>query len=50
MQVKLRIRLAQIRRFSAVDRENQPGLHPETSRYTGTVVGAAALALFAHEP
>jgi hypothetical protein len=26
------------------------GLHPETSRYTGTVVGAAAPALFAHEP
>jgi len=50
MQVELRNRLAQIRHFSAVDRKNRPSLHPETSRYTGTVVGAAAPALFAHEP
>ena len=50
MRVELRNRLAQIRRFSAVDRESRPRLHPETSRYAGTVVGAAAPALFAHEP
>ncbi len=54
MRVELRNRLAQIRRVFAVNRGNRPflppGLHPETSRYTGTVVGAVAPTLFAHEP